>query len=255
MLGSPSTSDNRSADAGWKATLARLPDVQKSARGAPAYSRFVNRRAGGLLAALAHLWGRTPNQVTGVSALCTLLGVLAVALLPPSPVQGVAVCLTLLLGYALDSADGQLARLRGGGGPAGEWLDHVVDSAKIPLVHVAVLVSWYSFVEQPVGWSLVPLGFAVVESVLFFGMILNDQLRRVHVGGTGPAKASSVWRSLLVAPTDYGVLCLSFALLGFPAVFRTVYTVLFLAHVLFACAALPAWFLRMRRLTAGGGQP
>ena len=56
---------------------------------------------------------------------------------------GVVVSLLLILGYALDSADGQLARLLGGGTPEGEWLDHVIDSAKLATIHLAVLVSLY----------------------------------------------------------------------------------------------------------------
>ncbi|NHD17211.1 MULTISPECIES: CDP-alcohol phosphatidyltransferase family protein [unclassified Actinopolyspora] len=251
---SPSEADHTNPTFG--AILRRLPGAQKSARGAPAYSRFVNRRAGGCLAAVAHLAGRTPNEVTLVSALCTLTGILALALLPPSPVLGVGVAAALLLGYALDSADGQLARLRGDGGPSGEWLDHVVDSAKIPMLHSAVLVSTYRFGDHPDWWLLVPLGFTVVESVLFFAMILNEQLRKQHAG-TEPASDStpSAWRSLLVSPTDYGVLCLVFVLLGAHLAFTAAYTALFLAQTLFACAALPGWFLRAKRLTANGGEP
>ncbi|NYH77939.1 phosphatidylglycerophosphate synthase [Actinopolyspora biskrensis] len=252
--GSPPEADHTNPTFGT--ILRRLPTAQKSARGAPAYSRFVNRGAGGYLAAVAHLAGRTPNEVTLVSALCTLAGILALALLPPSSALGAGVAAALLLGYALDSADGQLARLRGGGHPSGEWLDHVVDSAKIPMLHSAVLVSAYRFGDQPDWWLLVPLGFTVVESVLFFTMILNEQLRKLHAT-TGPANgtAPSVWRSLLVSPTDYGVLCLAFVLFGAHLAFTAVYTALFLAQTLFACAALPGWFLRAKRLTANGGEP
>lgn len=247
------------------ATLVRqLPSAQKSAVGAPAYSRFVNRRAGGYLAVLGHLIGATPNQVTFVSALCTFGGILTLLLAPPTWLVGILVCAALLLGYALDSADGQLARLRGGGDPSGEWLDHVVDSAKIPTLHLAVMISVHRFGEQPEVWLFVPIGFAIVESVLFFAMMLNEQLRRWYthsaprnhdspsagaspwVGDAIARKTPSLLRSLAVAPTDYGTLCLAFALLGVQAVFASVYTVLFLAHLGFLCLALPNWFRRMR---------
>ncbi|KGI81621.1 CDP-alcohol phosphatidyltransferase [Actinopolyspora erythraea] len=252
-LRSVSRSDQDRTDSAFREALRRLPGAQKSARGAPAYSRFVNRRAGGYLAAAAYLTGATPNRVTITSAVFTFGGIVALAAAPPSLPLGVLVGLALLLGYALDSADGQLARLRGGGNPAGEWLDHVVDSAKIPALHLAVLLSTFRFAEVPDPWLLVPLGFAITESVLFFAMILNDQLRRAHPSDssspeTGNSGTTGVKRSLLVAPTDYGVLCLCFFLLGETIPFLTVYTVLFAAHLGFACLALPKWFSEMGAL-------
>jgi phosphatidylglycerophosphate synthase len=47
------------------------------------------------------------------------------------------ITVVLVLGYALDAADGQLARLRGGGSSLGEWLDHMIDSAKVVGPHLA----------------------------------------------------------------------------------------------------------------------
>src|SRR5690606_25723073 len=107
--------------------LARLgPAPKGAARGAPAYSRFVNRRIGRYLAAAAYRAGLTPNAVTGVSALFTFSGIALLVALRPSWGQGAAVAALLVLGYAWDSADGQVARLTGTGSPAGAWLDHVV---------------------------------------------------------------------------------------------------------------------------------
>jgi hypothetical protein len=51
-----------------------------------------------------------------------------------------------------------------------------------------------------------------------------------------------------VAPTDYGVLCLAFVLLGAPVVFATAYTALFLATATYLVLALGKWFREMRRL-------
>ncbi|QUH03317.1 CDP-alcohol phosphatidyltransferase family protein [Saccharopolyspora erythraea] len=245
-------SSSDAAESGFTATLRRLPSAQKTAKGAPAYSRFVNRRAGGYLAVLAYRVGATPNQVTAVSALCTFAGITGVLLLPPSWPLGIAVSLALVLGYALDSADGQLARLRGTSSVSGEWLDHVIDSAKIATLHVAVLVSAFRFSELPTAWLLVPIAYGAVESVMFFAMILNDQLRRVHRATTGtrapePGHPSTL-RSLLVVPTDYGLLCLVFLLLGSPAAFAAGYGVLFTCNALFLVAALPKWFGDMRSL-------
>ena len=49
-------------------------------------------------------------------------------------------------------------------------------------------------------------------------------------------------RAVLVVPMDYGVLCLSFVLLGAPAVFMVVYSVIFAATALFLLLAAVKWF-------------
>ncbi|GAA2795919.1 CDP-alcohol phosphatidyltransferase family protein [Saccharopolyspora taberi] len=233
---------------GFRSALRRLPSAQKSAKGAPAYSRFVNRRAGGYLAAAAFLVRATPNQVTAISAVCTFAGIAALFALPPSWPTGIGVSLALLVGYALDSADGQLARLRGTSSVSGEWLDHVIDSAKIATLHMAVLVCAFRFFELPSAFLLVPIGYGAVETVLFFAMILNDQLRRVHGASTRQEGRPSTLRSLLVLPTDYGVLCLSFALLGSRTAFAVCYGLLFALNAAFLLAALRKWFGDMRAL-------
>ncbi|MGY1750352.1 CDP-alcohol phosphatidyltransferase family protein [Modestobacter sp. SYSU DS0511] len=234
-------------------TLDRLGSAQKGATGAPAYSRFVNRKLGRVLAALAFHARLTPNGVTGISALFTFTGVAVLALVAPSWWTGVLVAGCLVVGYAFDSADGQLARLRGGGSPAGEWLDHMVDAAKIASLHLAVLVGWYRFEYVERGtWLLLPLGFSVVSVVLFFATLLNEALRAQHGARTRAARTAgerpSVLRSLLVVPTDYGLLCLVFALLGAPAVFLPAYVLLLLATAAYLGLACVRWFGEMERL-------
>lgn len=134
---------------GTGTVLRELRGAQKSSKGVSLYSRYVNRPAGRLLAAGAYRAGLTPNQVTMISALFTFSSIVAVALVEPSWWLGVAVYAGLVVGFAFDSADGQLARLTGRGGPDGEWLDHVVDCAKMILVHSAVLISFDRFGALP----------------------------------------------------------------------------------------------------------
>lgn len=236
---------------GYRDTLRRLSSAQKSAaRSAPAYSRFVNRRLGRLLAAWAYRAGLTPNQVTGISALFTFTGIVALAVLPQTWWTGLAVTAALVLGYAFDSADGQVARLRGGGSPAGEWLDHVVDSVKVSLLPLAVLLSFAQAETMPEGWLLVPLAATVVSAVHFFAMILTEQLRRQHgtaSRASGSPRASLV-RSLLVVPTDYGLLCLSFLLLGVPVLFAWAFTAITAATALYTGLAAVKWFREISRL-------
>ncbi|MGY1733756.1 CDP-alcohol phosphatidyltransferase family protein [Geodermatophilus sp. SYSU D01045] len=232
-------------------TVRRLAGAQKGAQGAPAYSRFVNRPLGRVLAALAFHAGLTPNAVTAVSAGWTTAGIVLLAVAPPAWATGAAVAACLVLGYALDSADGQLARLRGGGSPAGEWLDHVVDSAKIASLHLAVLLCLTRVDGLARGWLLVPLGFSVMAVVHFSATLLNEALRARHGVRTRAAATDtrpSVLRSLLVAPTDYGVLCLVFVLLGAPAVFLGAYGLLALGTAGYVVLALGRWYREMGAL-------
>jgi phosphatidylglycerophosphate synthase len=248
----PDTARLHTGAEGLRATLQRLSGAQKGAVGAPAYSRFVNRRLGRYFAALAYHAGLTPNAVTAISACFTAVGIGLLALVPPSGPMGVAVAGFLALGYALDSADGQLARLRGGGSPAGEWLDHMVDAAKACSLHLAVLIGMYRFETVPPGLLLlVPLGYCVVDSVLYFGTMLNDALRAQHGVRTRAQQTGErpgVARSLLVLPTDYGLLCCIFVLFGAPTFFVPVYTFLFVAMTGFLVLASIKWFTEMSRL-------
>lgn len=231
-------------------TYSRLRLAQKGrARGAPAYSVFVNRPVGRMLAAVAYRIGLTPNQVTLISAVFTFTAIALIAIVPASAVIGVVVWLLLALGYAWDSADGQVARLRGGGSLAGEWLDHFVDAAKITSLHLAVLVGLSRSTDIPQAWLLVPILFTIVGSTTFFAMILNDLLK----GKRGVASAHStggggILRSLLLLPTDYGVLMLTFVLWGWPLLFFGIYSLLLVACTAFLVAAAVTWFRQMARL-------
>ncbi|MFI1166639.1 CDP-alcohol phosphatidyltransferase family protein [Streptomyces sp. NPDC020801] len=229
--------------------LGELRGAQKSAKGVSLYSRYVNRPAGRYLAAGAYRVGFTPNQVTLVSAAFTFAGIAAVALLRPSWPLALAVYAALVVGFAFDSADGQLARLTGKGGPAGEWLDHVVDCAKMVALHTAVLISFYRFFELPGdGWLLLPLGFQLAAVVTFCAGLLTEQLKRGRNAGGTPAAPPSRLRAIALLPVDYGVFCLVFLTLGAPDLFRLAYAVLGAVHALFLVAFLAKWFRELSAL-------
>jgi phosphatidylglycerophosphate synthase len=231
-------------------TLTRLSSAQKGrARGAPAYSVYVNRPVGRVFAAIAFRAGASPNHVTIVSAVFTFTAITLLMLVPVQPWLGIVVWLLLAIGYALDSADGQVARLRGGGSLSGEWLDHFVDANKAIALHLAVAVGFFRYYALPPAILLVTLGFALVAGVPFFGMILNDLLKAkkglptaVKAGGFAP------WRSVVLLPTDYGFLCLVFSLWGVPALFLPVYSLVFAACAAFLVTAAIKWFRDMVRL-------
>ena len=236
----------------YSEAVGRLASKQKSAKGSPADSRFINEGWAGTLLRrhTGPVWW--PNTVTAISALFTFAAIAVLALARPSWGIGFIVAACLVIGYALDSADGQLARLLGGGSLAGEWLDHMVDATKATTLHLAVLLTAYRFFGlSSAAWLLVPLGFATVSAVMFFGMTLNDQLRRnSELAGAPPVvrNASSLLKSLMVLPTDYGLLCLVFLLLGSQAAFGIVYTLLFAGSFGFLLMAAVKWFKDMKAL-------
>jgi phosphatidylglycerophosphate synthase len=226
----------------------------KSNRGAPGYSRWINRPAGRQLAILAFRIGLTPNQVTVLSGLTSLAGILVLATAPATVSIGFLVAFLLALAYALDSADGQVARMRGGGSPTGEWLDHVIDCLKIAALHMAVLVCWYRSYDVSAGLLLVPIVFGIQASTYFFSKILTDQLRAAAPAVTSAPVATPaddgrapVLASLLVLPLDYGVLCITFVLLGFHTAFIWAYGGLAVMGVVLLAAAFGKWYRDLSR--------
>lgn len=232
----------------FTAVLRQLSVAQKPAKGVSLYTLLINRPAGRVLAALAYRVGATPNQLTVLGALFTFPALAAVALLPPGPTMAVCVGAALAVGFALDAADGQLARGQRSGSPSGEWLDHVLDCVKIVALHLVVLVSFYRFFSLPgPEFLLAPMLFQLAAVVIFFAGILTDKLKRRTPGDvpapTGPVPAL---RSVLLLPVDYGLTCVSFLFLGSQEVFLSVYCALLLAHVLFMAAFLVKWFRELR---------
>ncbi|MEV5338531.1 CDP-alcohol phosphatidyltransferase family protein [Streptomyces sp. NPDC052676] len=235
----------------FSSALRRLSEAQKPPRGVSLYARFVNRPAGRVLAAAAHRAGLSPNRVTAVSALVTFAAIAAVALCPPSRTLGPCVALALLLGFALDSADGQLARLHGTASRCGEWLDHLLDCGKLLGVHAAVLICLHRHFDLPSpALLLVPVAFQFAAVLLFFGGILTEQLgRRTGDGGAGRVRPPSAARAMGLLPLDYGVLCLTFFFLGDDRLFLALYATLLAAHLLLLPALLLKWFRELAGAT------
>jgi phosphatidylglycerophosphate synthase len=231
---------------------ARLATAQKSNSAVSAYLRYVNRKVGGRLACLGYAWRVTPSQVSVAGAVVAALGLVLVATLPSTVLTGVIAAVLLALGYALDSADGQLARLQGGGTPAGEWLDHVLDIAKTCALHSCVAIAVYRHVDVDRAWLLVPLAFLLAQVTAFFGTMMRDALRLQAGLPRQPASTrNSLRSSLVLLPFDHGTLCWTFVLLGWHTAFLTVYTALAVVSILFAARALVRGHRNLVTLGAG----
>ena len=204
-----------------RAAHRELARAQKSGAGVPWYMRVVNRRMGRLIAAISAQGPISPNQLTGASFASFLAAAGLLIWVHPGVVMAVGAVLLLQLGFAFDSADGQLARLRGAGSSAGEWLDHVVDSARHLMFHLAVLIGLFRFADVADAVLLVPIAFGVVASVRFFAQILAEQLaRRDPVVGPD---AVPRFGSLIQLPADTGVLNFIVLLWPWKSVFLWVY--------------------------------
>lgn len=207
----------------FRDAVVRLSAAQKPGSGVPAYTRWVNRRVARWFAAGAFAMGWQPNTVTIASATLSFAGITLLVALPPQPLLGPVVAVLLALGYVLDSADGQVARLYGLSSRAGEWLDHVVDAVRSPAIHAGVAVATMRTSPDLEWFIYVALGYCIVTSAQFLSQILAEALVK---GSGGQPNRGGTKRSLVLLPTDPGVLCWSFVLWGFGGPFRVVYLVL-----------------------------
>jgi phosphatidylglycerophosphate synthase len=231
----------------FRDAFAQLTSAQKSARGVSLYSRFVNRPLGRILAAACYTIGLSPNQVSAVSALFTGAGLAVVALVPSVAWKGLLAAALLVLGFAFDSADGQVARLSGKSSPAGEWLDHVIDAGKMVLLHLSVAISWWLHEGVNGWWLAVPFAFQFIHVVGFQGLVAHDLLMRNLGIKTSQLGAVHPVRAIGLLPADYGVIALSFVLIGFPAPFQWVYTILCVLNFIIFGLLLAKWFRSLKR--------
>ncbi|MEO5743368.1 MAG: CDP-alcohol phosphatidyltransferase family protein, partial [Terracoccus sp.] len=160
----------------FRTALNGLRSAQKPGAGVPAYTRWINRSLARFAAAAAYSLGWSANAVTAISAVLSFSALALLLLRPPSVPLGIAVAVLLAAGYVLDSADGQVARLSRSSGPAGEWLDHVVDAIRTPAIHLTVLIG-LSSVPGIGTWPLVvAIGYCLVSVGQFMSQILSEQL-------------------------------------------------------------------------------
>ncbi len=231
-----------------------LVRAQKPAKGVSLYSRFVNRPLGRAFAACGAAIGLTPDQVTVLSALSTTAAVLTIAIAPPSIVSGVVIAALIVLGFALDAADGQLARLTRTGSSAGEWFDHVIDAGKVVALHSAVLIAAYRFFDLDLYLLLVPMAYQLVGAVVQAGGTLRERLGRGIIPSSKTNGSASRFSAIGLLAADSGVFGLLFLTWAWPEVFTVLYGLLFLANAAIGVMLLVKWKRELSAMKEGSAE-
>lgn len=137
------------------------------------YAGYVTRTAGAAMAVALEDTRATPNSVTllGLAVHTVAALVLAMAALPIEPAPWIAVLLLWQIGFALDGADGQLARLRRRASAFGAWLDTWADV----VTHVLVYGALALYVARA-------LGFDGTAAVLFTAILFGCHLTQLVAG-------------------------------------------------------------------------
>lgn len=163
--------------------------------------------------------GIGPNMVTMLSSLVSMLAMIFLIIgYPMTMIGALGVGGLLALGYALDCADGQLARATGLSSKLGEWLDHTMDLVTKFIVHFSV--AWILF--QRADALSYSFGLAFLAFVLNLGgtgvFFFAWQMKNKIAGDNKNASMTSAKRdrklALMKVPlqvTDYGIfVCLFF---------------------------------------------
>ena len=183
----------------------RYRRIRDSSGGGFLFSRLVSDRVGTLIAALAEPRNVHPSVLTLGNLALGVAGSALVVLgdgAEAMSIMGLAGVILWQLAYALDCADGQLARATGRASSSGARLDTFVDLA----VQTSVLVAIASVVEH---WSHPPTALVVILVgtwyVNFIGY-LHDRIDAKAVPSLLPSRATLV--SVVKLSRDYGFVAL-----------------------------------------------
>lgn len=214
----------------------RVSDFLATNRGGGLYSETVSQRLGAVLAYAASRLRLTPTAVTLANLVLGLAAsTVVVALAPraasgdvPAAVPGLVALLGWQLAYALDCADGQLARVTGQASPAGARLDILCDvAAQIGLV--AALGATAAAYRSVPAWLI-----AAFAGTWMVNLVTSVMQSGPHHASMVPSRSLPVRVVKLVR--DYGAVVLLCALV---LLFAPQWTVL----VLIAFTAVNGLFL------------
>ncbi len=142
--------------------------------------RFVNRPVAGVIVAVARHTPITPNMLSCMAGLVGLAGGVFLSL--GEGVLGACFIMGFLI---LDCTDGQLARLRGGGGALGRVMDGVGDLTATVAISIGLLLWIYrqTDIVQALAWGVgAGLSLAWTSSLL-------DRYKRRYLGSVDDVEA------------------------------------------------------------------
>ncbi len=183
-------------------SVLQVADFYKAHRGGGLYSEAVSQRLGALIAFTAARARLKPTVVTLASVAVSLTSSLVLALRADAVTPWIAVPVLLgwQLAYALDCADGQLARATGQASPAGARVDVLCDVVS----HVALVTALVSVARPPL-W----LG------AFFAASWMINIVTSVLAGGVAPSllTSGSLPTRVIKLVRDYGALVLTAGLI------------------------------------------
>lgn len=215
-----------------KLSLSRFWSLEFSAGGHP-ITRMFSQRGGAFFAWLGSSLGLSPNQLTLIACLTSVAGALAYAVPGTSLALMIAAIVLTQIGYALDCADGQLARASRKTSPLGRWLDVYLDMLTIISLSFAVSFRIHTADLTLVLWATLASGFYCYARV---GNIFTCTLARATTGG-GSGHYKSPLHRLFLAIIDTPVVLLCICLLRDHPIPLLIYlgvvSILFTVHSLY----------------------
>jgi len=136
----------------------------------------------------------TPNQISGVACLVGIASGVALGLR-----RGWAFAILTAVFLVLDCCDGQLARLRGGGGLLGRAVDGICDYITASAMHLGLMV----WIAHGHGWGAAVAWTLAAAAAMTYGAYLLDKYKRRFKGDfevpgklEGEIAAATGWRRL-----------------------------------------------------------
>lgn len=225
----------------WKQLVA---SSKKSKTGI--YTYYVNRNAAIPVTWLMWKIGLTPNAVSLISFTVTHVALALLIALGASAPVAIGAYLLLVLGYILDSSDGQLARVSGKISRLGEWIDHSFDIIKLLTINMTlgyVVIQAAVAADQSLTLPFLAVGLNLLSQPAHF-FIVNMKIMLLGIQGPETdlrqMSPATVLALLIRHGADYGLFIMIVLLLPWQEVFVPVY----LLYGCFYFVLLVAHFVR-----------
>ncbi len=219
-----------------------LSRSQKKGAGTPAYTRFINRFLGRLIASFLAEFNISPNTISVVSGLITISSFILFLIIPTITFwHSLILVLLLYFGYALDSADGQLARLLKKQSKHGDWLDHTFDAVKIPLsqgvaaFYIVTNLTFLSTKHIIFYLMIISLACANYMSGILKSKLLVSNNKSFY---NDKSKSSNIFRSFITLPLDYGIFISMFLFTYNTKLFFVIYSLWGIVFILYSLLLL-----------------